>query len=134
MLLFTQLLTKHSVIILGTKPPSVSYPSQNPLPDYVTPEFPPPKIVEYCPTTPVSGTIETYTVEYDRAGNPKTGWVIGRLDGSERFMANVDVEKEKSTVRLLTDGQVEPIGMKGLVWGTGNGGRNYFRMGEAPKM
>jgi hypothetical protein len=104
------------------------------LPDYVTLEFPPPPIVEYCPTNPVPGTIETYTVEYDRAGKPFRGWVIGRLNGGERFMANVDTEKEKSTVRILTDGQVEPIGMAGWVWGTGDGGRNYFRMGEAPKM
>jgi acetyl-CoA C-acetyltransferase len=34
------------------------------------------------------GTVETYTVLYDREGAPARGIVLGRTDGGERFLAN----------------------------------------------
>lgn len=131
-----EMVTKHHVIILGTEPRQGAYPAKNPLPEMVPPEFPPPKLVVTCPKTPTPATIETYTIEYDRVGNPLTGWVIGRLENGERFLSNVDVEKEKATVKTLVDDNIEPIGMKGWVWndGTEDGGRNWFRLGEAPKL
>ncbi len=124
------------MIILGTEGRQGNYPAKNPLPDLVPPEFSPPKLVETCPRQPVPATIETYTIEYDRAGGPLTGWVIGRLEGGERFLANVDVDKEKATVKALVDDHLEPIGTKGWVWNDGgkDGGRNWFRLGEAPKL
>lgn len=127
------MLTKHHVVILGTQSRAEgSYPASNPLPDNVPPEFPPPPLAEFLSSTPQPGTIETYTVEYDRAGGPLTGWVIGRLESGERFLANVDVDKEKGTVGTLVDGNVEPIGMRGWVWGDGK--KNWFRLGETAKM
>ena len=38
------------------------------------------------------GTIETYTVRYDREGAPERGIVLGRYDDGARFLANTPVE------------------------------------------
>ncbi|HXW85608.1 MAG TPA: hypothetical protein VEJ86_14475, partial [Candidatus Binataceae bacterium] len=48
-----------------------------------------------------AATVETYTVEHDRAGEPIAGIVVGRLDGGERFFARTprsilnDMEREE---------------------------------------
>ena len=36
-----------------------------------------------------SGSIETYTVAFDRDGAPESGIVVGRLDNGDRFLARV---------------------------------------------
>jgi acetyl-CoA C-acetyltransferase len=73
-----------------------------------------------------SGRIETYTVEYDRAGRPERGIIIGRLADGARFIANT-AGGDAETLQRLADEQTEPIGMTGHV-GPGLDGRNLFRL------
>jgi acetyl-CoA C-acetyltransferase len=40
------------------------------------------------------GTIETYTVVYDRDGSPARGIVLGALDSGERFLANTPADRD----------------------------------------
>jgi acetyl-CoA C-acetyltransferase len=48
-----------------------------------------------------AATVETYTVEHDRSGEPSAGIVVGRLAGGERFFARTprevlkDIEREE---------------------------------------
>src|SRR5215469_529027 len=44
-------------------------------------------------------TVETYTVEHDRGGEPSTGIVVGRLAGGERFFARAPREVLKDMER-----------------------------------
>ena len=73
-------------------------------------------------------THQTYTVEYNRNGTPKIGFVVGRLTSSsnERFVANAGNAK---TLERLSSGKDEPIGRVGWVSG-GDGGRNLFTFEE----
>jgi len=41
-----------------------------------------------------AGTVETYTVVFDRAGEPQRGIVLGRLEDGSRFIANTEPDKE----------------------------------------
>jgi acetyl-CoA C-acetyltransferase len=70
--------------------------------------------------------IETYTVEYDRAGRPERGIIIGRLGDESRFIANTP-DGDGKTLQRLADEQAEPVGMLGHV-GPGLDGRNLFRL------
>ncbi|KXS19404.1 hypothetical protein M427DRAFT_108775 [Gonapodya prolifera JEL478] len=130
-----EFVTKHHVLMLGSRPrpPGVLYPSENPLPESFPPPVTPPAVVEVCPQG-AWGVIETYTFEFDRAGRPTLGFVIGRLLSkkeetySERkFLANIDPEKEKETTQILTSFDVEGVGLKGRVW-SDETGRNWFRL------
>ncbi|KAI9013546.1 hypothetical protein DFJ74DRAFT_636039 [Hyaloraphidium curvatum] len=129
-----EFLTKHHVVLFSTETPRRPYPSSNPIPYQYPPPTAPPPLLESVPRAPTRATIETYTVEYSRSGAPERGWVIGRLDG-KRFLACVD-GKDAGTVGVLTGGEVEPIGMEGWAWNDGgkDGGRNWFRLGEKPKL
>jgi acetyl-CoA C-acetyltransferase len=69
---------------------------------------------------------ETYTLEYDRAGRPERGLIVGRLDDDSRFIANV-ADGNAETLARLADEHAEPIGMIGHV-GPGLDGRNLFRL------
>jgi acetyl-CoA C-acetyltransferase len=73
-----------------------------------------------------SAQIETYTVEYDRAGRPERDLIVGRLEDGARFIANV-ADGDTETLARLADEQSEPIGMTGHV-GPGLDGRNLFRL------
>jgi acetyl-CoA acetyltransferase len=115
-----EFVTKHHAIVLGARPPTHSYPRANPLPAEIV--APPPPIVEQ-PTG--SATVETYTVAYNRAGEPERGFIIGRLADGSRCIANTP-EGDADTFALLTGGAVEPIGLAGSV-GPGPDGRNIFR-------
>jgi acetyl-CoA C-acetyltransferase len=70
--------------------------------------------------------IETYVVEYDRAGQPERGLIIGRLGDRSRFIANV-ADGDAETLQQLADEHAEPIQMAGHV-GPGLDGRNLFRL------
>ncbi len=70
--------------------------------------------------------IETYTVEYDRLGQPERGLLVGRLEDGSRFIANV-ADGDAETLARLADERTEPIGMTGHV-GPGLDGRNLFRL------
>lgn len=113
--------TKHHAIVLATTPRSGEYPLSDRLPKEIQEALPP--NVEERPEGP--GVVETYTVEYNRTGQPERGYIIGRLANGARFVANTP-DGDTDTYILLTDGHVEPIGLKGHVV-PGADGRNIFR-------
>jgi len=58
------------------------------------------------------GTIETYTVLYERDGRPRFGVIVGRSPDGDRFLAKVPAADEEG-IGFLTDGEVEPVGARG---------------------
>jgi acetyl-CoA C-acetyltransferase len=58
------------------------------------------------------GVIETYTVLYERDGQPKAGVVVGRTAAGARFLAKIPAE-DRAGIAFLTDGGVEPVGTTG---------------------
>jgi len=74
-----------------------------------------------------AGSIETYTVFYDRAGAPTFGVVIARTPGGARFICRVGVDDPEST-SFLTSGEREPIGACGEAVRDVNG-MNAWRCG-----
>lgn len=66
------------------------------------------------------GTIETYTIFYDRAGAPTFGVVIARTPSGERFICRVGGD-DRETISFLTSGQREPIGARGETVRAANG-------------
>lgn len=113
--------TKHHAIVLSVVPRSGEYPLSDRLPKQIE-ETPPPRIEERPEGT---ATVETYTVEYDRSGQPMRGYIIGQLVDGARFVANTP-EDDADTYTLLTAGRVEPIGLNGRV-SAGPDGRNIFQ-------
>ncbi|CAI6081828.1 unnamed protein product [Clonostachys chloroleuca] len=104
------------------------YPRKNPLPDIAIGEAwgTPFKEVAQGPAL-----IETYTVEYNRDGQPSIGLIVGRLKNSgHRFLAN---HGDDYTLQKLTDPGWEPIYQQGRVSGS-NGGRNLFFFSAEPKI
>jgi acetyl-CoA C-acetyltransferase len=75
-------------------------------------------------TTPSgAGTIETYTVLYDRDGTPVRGVIVGRLDADgRRFLANTP--SDRALLESLTSR--EAIGLRGTV--TPDGDTNRFEL------
>lgn len=144
-------LTYQHVLILSSHPRSNSnstststttYPPSNPLPQIIT-DLPIPDI---HPNPEGPAIVETYTVDFDRAGNPVRGHVVGRLleqggggggggggnGGGKRFLAN---HGDEATLRQLASWTVEPVGRKGWVSGDGGTeGRNVFVFGEGEKL
>jgi acetyl-CoA C-acetyltransferase len=70
---------------------------------------PPPPIAE-----PYAGpgTIETYTVFYERDGAPRFGTIVGRGPDGQRFLAKVPAS-DAAGIAFLTDGRLEPVGARG---------------------
>jgi acetyl-CoA C-acetyltransferase len=66
------------------------------------------------------GTIETYTVLYDRAGAARWGVVVGRSLEGTRFLAKVPPEDETG-IAFLSNGVKDPVGQKGVVKIGGDG-------------
>jgi acetyl-CoA C-acetyltransferase len=58
-----------------------------------------------------SGTVETYTVMFDRSGQPEQGVVLGRLDSGKRFVAHTPPNKQ--LLQQMT--RDDPIGRTGKV-------------------
>jgi acetyl-CoA C-acetyltransferase len=58
-------------------------------------------------------TLETYTVVYDRAGDPAYGVVLSRNDEGLRVIARVP-PTDAETLAFLTDGLQEPVGSNGV--------------------
>ncbi|KAK2614668.1 hypothetical protein N8I77_001474 [Diaporthe amygdali] len=70
-----------------------------------------PALVE--PFAQGEATIETYTVQVDRDGNPEIAFIIGRLkDNTHRFVAN---HGDKRTLQELASNVEEQIGKSGYV-------------------
>jgi len=67
-----------------------------------------------------AGTVETYTVVFDREGEPKFGVVFGRLEDGSRFIASTEPDRE--LLRWMT--QEEMVGRRLTVRHDGETGRN----------
>ncbi|MGQ9573169.1 MAG: acetyl-CoA acetyltransferase [Dehalococcoidia bacterium] len=66
------------------------------------------------------GVVETYTVVFDRAGEPEFGIVVGRLEDGGRFIANTQPDRE--LLRWMT--QEEMVGRRTKVSHNTEAGRN----------
>lgn len=134
--------TYQHVICLSTQPRSGGdlYPTSNPLPNIIT-DVPVPKIVEHASgpaTIEVKSCflhagsllidVQTYTVEYDRQGEPATAYIVGRLSNGSRFVAN---QGDGETLKALCSTSVESIGRSGIVKHNDDG-RNLFSFDKSP--
>ena len=72
------------------------------------------------------GSVHTYTVEYDRAGEPTNIILILDLDKAKRTIANVERVSEVIDELLAS----EPIGRDGYVEHDPQRNRNFFRFTE----
>jgi acetyl-CoA C-acetyltransferase len=70
-----------------------------------------------------SAIIETYTIFYNREGEPRDGVVVARTPEGNRTLAHVDVS-DADMVAFLTDGEREPVGVAGTIVA---GDRRVFR-------
>lgn len=80
--------------------------------------------------------VETYTVQFDRAGNPEMAFIIGRLkDSAYRFIAN---NGDQKTLQELASSLEEQIGKFGYVEtkrdANGDPESNAFFLGPRPKI
>jgi acetyl-CoA C-acetyltransferase len=73
------------------------------------------------------GSIETFTVEFDRHGQPTRAWIIGRTPGGDRFPARSD---DAAQLALLVDPEREAIGRTGNA-AVSDGGLIIFEL-DAP--
>jgi acetyl-CoA C-acetyltransferase len=103
-------LTKHSAAVLSTDP----HPSGQPINGLMS-ELPSQDMVKKpCVVNEqASGraTVETYTVRFDRDGEPARGIVLGRTEAGDRFMANTNLDAN-SLKEFLTR---ERVGSEGKV-------------------
>lgn len=77
--------TKHSACVYGSRPPAHGFAHRV----FSEPDTPAVKLVE-APAG--AATVETYTVEHDRAGDPASAIVIGRLADGARFLSRAPRE------------------------------------------
>ncbi|ODA78260.1 hypothetical protein RJ55_05641 [Drechmeria coniospora] len=115
------MLTHQHALCLSAKAPSDErgYPTSNPLPPIADRSTRP-----FVETTEGRGTIETYTVEYDRQGSPAMGLIVGVLQTGERFLAN---HGDEQTLAQLASSSVEHVGQAIRVRPS-EGGRNLFTL------
>jgi acetyl-CoA C-acetyltransferase len=107
-------LTKHSASVVASRPRERAAPAERaPAP----PAAPP---VVFAEEAAGEGTLETYTVLYDRAGAPERGIAVGRLADDRRFLAEV----RGDTARLEAFVAREAVGRRGTL--THRDGRNRF--------
>jgi hypothetical protein len=93
-----------------------------------------PALVE--PFAQGEAVVETYTVQFDRQGNPEMAFVIGRLKGNGyRFVAN---HGDQLTLQELASPGEEQIGKVGYVEtrrdASGDPESNAFSLGPRPKI
>ncbi|EMC96860.1 hypothetical protein BAUCODRAFT_576718 [Baudoinia panamericana UAMH 10762] len=113
--------TYQHVVCLSRSPrrDGLPYPENNPLPAAIT-DVQVPEVDEQAEG---DATVETYTVEFARDGQPAQGFVVGRLKKTgHRFVAN---HADDQTLHELCSRQSEPIGRSGRV-SRGADGRNVF--------
>ena len=107
-------ITKHAVGVYGTTPPARPWAPVNATTLQAAIDAEPhPTVVEQPHG---EGTIETYTVVYDRDGDPVRGVVVGRQDDGRRFLANTP--PDRALLESLT--QKEAIGTRGRVANDGD--------------
>jgi acetyl-CoA C-acetyltransferase len=73
------------------------------------------------------GTIETYTVPFDRHGKPRGATVIARTPDGRRFLASV-AKDDETTLELLMGAQGDPVGRRG--WAERVGEAIHWRVGS----
>jgi acetyl-CoA C-acetyltransferase len=103
-------LTKHAATVLSTDPHSTGKLTNNLMPDLPSRNMPTDASVVNEQATG-DATVETYTVEYGRDGEPERGIVLGRTADGERFLSNTtsntDFLKEfVTTEQVGTTGKV----------------------------
>jgi len=116
--------TKHSVGIYGGRPPPGPWQRSDPEQDQAQVEaMESPPFLEQAEGAAI---IETYTVAFDRKGQPEQGVVIGCLEQDEggRFFANTEPDQE--AMRAMT--REEFIGRRGRVSPDAESGRNVFSL------
>jgi acetyl-CoA C-acetyltransferase len=69
--------------------------------------------VELLETYEGEARIETHTVFYTREGAPRAGVIVARTPGGERVLARVEAN-ETDLIALLTSGESEPVGARGI--------------------
>jgi acetyl-CoA C-acetyltransferase len=113
-------LTKHHTLLLGAAPHRRGYVGVR---GAVAPRVNggPPPLREAADG---AATVETFTVEFDRTGDPALGYVIGRSRDGARFAAHA---RDRVTLAALTDTALEAVGRAGTVE-HGDDGRNHFRI------
>ncbi|HEY1484710.1 MAG TPA: hypothetical protein VGF84_01325, partial [Micromonosporaceae bacterium] len=105
-----ELVTKHHALLLGADAHPGGYVGR---PDPVAPPTkPPPPPIR--PEATGAAVVETYTVEYDRGGEPSRGFVIGRLDDGARFVANTP-DGDPASLAGFVDPHREAVGRGGQV-------------------
>ncbi len=118
--------TKHSACVYSaTRPPSEEWRRTDPQIDQAAIEAmeSPPTIDQ--PDGPAS--VETYTVQFDREGEPEQGIIVGRLGNGEkpgaRFIANTPPDRDL----LWSMTREEFVGASGYVSADPDSDRNIFR-------
>jgi acetyl-CoA C-acetyltransferase len=106
-------LTKHSACVVAARPREAA-----PLAAPEAAPAPPP--VAFAEEAAGGGTLETYTVLYDRGGAPERGIAVGRLGDGRRFLAHVPEDR----AALETFVAQEEVGRAGRV--VHRDGRNLF--------
>ena len=102
-------LTKHSLGLYSTARPDASFQAQDSVAlNRQLAGMTHPKL---DPQPSGVGTVETYTVMFDRAGEPERGLVIGSFENGARFVA--DTTPDKSLLAGMT--RDDPIGKAGVV-------------------
>ncbi len=110
--------TKHTQGIYSGMPPEREWRRADSLQDQAELDaMPHPPLVE---APQGAGAVETYTVVFDREGEPKFAIVLGRLEDGGRFIANTEPDPE--LLRWMT--QEEMVGRRLKVRHDGETGRN----------
>jgi hypothetical protein len=99
------------VVVLSTEEREKgAYPLENPLPEILQDG----EVPVLADEAEGEAVVETYTVEFNRDGNPARGHVVGRLKGDgKRFLAN---HGDEETLRQMAGGKGEIVGKSGWVW------------------
>lgn len=113
--------TKHAIGVYGARRPARDWSRTDPKVDQAEVDaMPHPELVAAADG---QATIETYTVSYDREGEPQLGIVIGRLDDGRRFIANVPAE-DRALLESMTEREF--VGVRGAVRHDAATGINRF--------
>ncbi|KIW41817.1 uncharacterized protein PV06_05424 [Exophiala oligosperma] len=116
--------TYQHALVLSANPPAMGqeYPRENPLPKLLDVRGP---AIDSRPEG--KATIETYTVEFSRGGEPETAIIIGLLEKTgHRFVAN---HADRATLNTLSSKVDNHVGNRGYVKpDQSHPGRNVFAL------
>jgi acetyl-CoA C-acetyltransferase len=113
--------TKHSAGVYSTQRPSGEWSRTDPAIDQAAVDAgESPQFLAYAEGP---GRIETYTVAFNREGEPELGLVVGRLDSGERFFANTPADADL----LWSMTREEYVGRRGSVAHDAATQKNIFR-------